>query len=258
MGQSITRNKLAGTCCRAPSTACSAWIKEPCPASSRGACKRCRASWQLWDVASGCSFGIMNSFIWSEPVVPSQEAELAAAQVGMHQHRWGSRATVSSQDSLASPGQCPAELQPCSSSHTAPLAWHCALANTPKPSAGPISQGRHSHAAPGAGTALCALQTLQPLCHNEWPSSAPIHLIPQCFLGSSLSWTLAPFFPVVLFIPSCPARYQHLWPCPSGYSPSSNVPAARVKTQFAYPSTNGTIWSLISTLSFHGFALLTS
>lgn len=76
----------------------------------------------------------------------------------------------------------------------------------PKPSAGPVSQGRSSHTAPGAGTARCALQTLQPLCHAEWPSSAPTHLISQCFLGCSLCWALAPFFPDVLLVPSSPAR----------------------------------------------------
>lgn len=146
--------------------------------------------------------------------------------------------------SLASPGQCPAELQPCSSSHTAPLAWHCALENTPKPSAGPISQGRLSHAASGAGTACCALQTLQPLCHAEWPSSAPIYLIPQCFLGcketffcflniSSLFSCFAPHTKG-----SCKGReqYQHLWPRPSGNSPSSNVPASRVRHNLPIPA----------------------
>lgn len=183
MGQSITRNKLAGICCRAPSTASSAWIKEPCPPSSRGACKRCRASWQLWDVVRGCSFGIMK-------LLYLIRACCALAGGRAHCSTAGDTSAQVRQpwycEQPGQPGQCPAEPQPCSSSHTAPLAWHCALANTPTPSAGPISQGRHSHAA--SSPARCALQTLRPLCHTEYgPTLAPYTW--------SLSVSLDPTFP---------------------------------------------------------------
>lgn len=180
-----------------------------------------------------------------------------AAQV---RQLWYGYVAVSRQDSLASPGQCPVELQPCSSSHTAPLAWHCAPGTPPNPQQDQLARA-------GRATQPPALAPLAVPCRHCSPVPHRLaKLCPHTPDPSVLPW-MQLFLTIGSLFSCCDPRtksskgrewYQHLWPCPSGNSPSSNVPAAGVKTQFAYPSTNGTIWSLISTLSFHGFALLIS